>query len=91
MSQFGKLGELLKEAGQRRTNGPTRERNKETRSKEESLPWEPTEEVALLGKRDHYLSLPGEVRSVLEIEGLPRLRAIRAMMAADAGLPMPLV
>jgi hypothetical protein len=45
--------------------------------------------VQLAGKRADFLSLPAKVRSLIEGEGLPRLRRIREAIQADAGLPMP--
>ena len=49
----------------------------------------PDDSVQLDGKRADFLSLPAKVRSMIESEGLPRLRRIREAVAADAGLPMP--
>ena len=66
--------------------GPKKQRSRATR-KVSAAPADA--EVQLAGKRVQFLSLPREVRSMIEEEGLPRLRAIQIAIAADARLPMP--
>src|SRR5260370_26424690 len=65
---------------------PKTKKNDKARAARQAPPDDP---VQLAGMRAEFLSLPAKVRSMIESEGLPRLRRIREAVAADAGLPMP--